>query len=99
MDDIDDLRRQIDSIDDELLRLFNARARLAVQIGEMKKTRGLPVYIPSREAEILGRVQQHNPGPLSPQAITRLYQQLIDESKKLEDVAHQAQSDAADSAP
>ncbi len=95
MDNIDDIRQRIDSIDDELLRLFNERAKLATQIGQMKKTLGLPIYIPSREEEILTRVQRENPGPLSPEAIARLYQQLIDESRKLEDVEHQARSDAS----
>lgn len=98
MDDIDDLRHRIDAIDDDLLRLFNERARLAGQIGGIKKALGLPVYIPSRETEILMRVQRDNPGPLSPQAIVRLYQQLIEESKQLEDVAHQPRSDASGSA-
>lgn len=93
MDNIDDLRRRIDFIDDELLRLFNERARLAVQIGETKKAQGLPIYIPAREEQILIRVQRDNPGPLSPEAVARLYQQLIDESRMLEDVEHQARSD------
>jgi chorismate mutase len=98
MDEIGDLRQQIDSIDDELLRLFNERARLVVQIGHIKKSHGLPIYIPSREAQILIRVQRDNPGPLSPEAVARLYQQLMEEAKKLEDanVGFRAQSDAPD---
>jgi len=99
MDNIDDVRRRIDSIDDELLRLFNERARLAVHIGELKKTLGLPIYIPTREEQILMRVQRDNPGPLSPEAIARLYQQLIEESRNLEDVEEQAKSDASGAAP
>jgi len=98
MDEIDDLRQRIDSIDDELLRLFNERASIAVQIGHIKKSQGLPIYIPGREAQILERVRRDNPGPLSPEAVARLYQQLMEEAKKLEDanVGFQAQSDAPD---
>ena len=97
MDEIEELRQRIDSIDDELLRLFNERAKLAVQIGHIKKTQGLPIYIPTREAQVLGRVQRDNPGPLSPEAVARLYQQLMEEAKRLEDVdvGFQARSDAA----
>lgn len=85
MDNIDDLRQRIDSIDDELLRLFNERAKLAVEIGKRKKTLGLPIHVPRREEEILIRVQRENPGPLPPTAIARLYERLIEESKRLEE--------------
>jgi chorismate mutase len=99
MDNIDDLRERIDSIDDELLRLFNERAKLALEIGRMKKSRGLPIHIPSREEEIITRVQQENPGPLPPTSIARLYQQLIQESRTLEekDADFHARSDSPDS--
>jgi chorismate mutase len=98
MDNIDDLRQRINSIDDELLRLFNERAKLAVEIGKRKKTLGLPIHIPSREEEILMRVQRENPGPLPPTSIARLYQQLIEESRQLEedDVDSHAHSNPSD---
>ena len=85
MDSIDNVRERMDAIDDELLRLFNERAKLALEIGRMKKDLGLPIYIPSREEQIITRVQQENPGPLSPTSIARLYQQLIQESRALEE--------------
>ena len=99
MDDIDDLRERIDSIYDELLRLFNERAKLALEIGRMKKNQGLPIHMPSREEQIIMRVQQENPGPLSPISVARLYQQLIQESRTLEeeDVDSHACSDRSDS--
>ena len=98
-ENIDDLRERIDSIDDELLRLFNERARLALEIGRAKKSRGLPIHIPSREEQIIMRVQQENPGPLPPTSIARLYQQLIQESRTLEeeDADSHAPSDSLDS--
>jgi chorismate mutase len=85
MPDIDDLRHRIDFIDDELLRLFNERAKLALEIGQQKKTLGLPVHAPHREEAILLRVQRENPGPLPPTSIARLYEQLIQESRRLEE--------------
>ena len=100
-DNIDDLRDRINSIDDELLRLFNERAKLALEIGRMKKEQGLPIHIPSREEQIITRVQQENPGPLPPTSIARLYQQLIEESRTLEeeDADFRAPSDSSDSLP
>jgi chorismate mutase len=99
MDNIDDLRERINAIDDELLRLFNERAKLALAIGRMKKNQGLPIRIPSREEQIIMRVQEENPGPLSPTSIARLYEQLIQESRTLEeeDADSQARSERADS--
>lgn len=82
--DIDAIRREIDRLDDELLQIFNARAALALKIGEIKKEQGLPVYDPSREKRIFDRVQAANPGPLESEAITRLFERVIDESRRLE---------------
>ena len=101
MDNIDHLRERLDAIDDELLRLFNERAKLALEIGRVKKDLGLPIYVPSREEQIITRVQQENPGPLSPTSISRLYQQLIQESRTLEeqDADSHARVDQSDSLP
>jgi chorismate mutase len=98
MDNIDDLRDRINSIDDALLKLFNERAKLALEIGKMKKDLGLPIHIPSREEQIITRVQRDNPGPLPTTSIMRLYQQVIQESRKLEeDVNTHARPDPSDS--
>jgi chorismate mutase len=101
LENIDDLRERINSIDDELLRLFNERAKLALEIGRMKKEQGLPIHIPSREEQIITRVQQENPGPLPPTSIARLYQRLIEESRTLEeeDADLRARSDSSDPLP
>lgn len=83
---IDDIRREIDSLDEELLRIFNRRAGLALQIGEIKKELGLAVYDPSREKRIFDRMKDANPGPLDDGAIVRLFERVIDESRHLERV-------------
>jgi len=81
---IDDLRKEIDRLDTELLRIFNQRANLALKIGELKKVEGLPVFDPGREKRIFQRMKQENPGPLDDQAIVRLFERVIDESRRLE---------------
>jgi chorismate mutase len=81
---IDDIRREIDRLDDELLRIFNQRAALALQIGHLKKELGLPVYDPQREKRIFAKMTGNNPGPLDDQAIKRLFERVIDESRTLE---------------
>lgn len=82
--EIDRIRVEIDRLDDELLRIFNERAGLALAIGEIKKDLGLPVYDPEREKRIFRRMQENNPGPLEDGAIIRLFERVIDESRRLE---------------
>jgi chorismate mutase len=81
---IDELREGIDRLDDELLAIFNRRASLALEIGAIKKEGGLAVYDPSREQSIFKRMKELNPGPLDDQAIVRLFERVIDESRHLE---------------
>jgi len=81
---IDDIRQEIDRLDDELLQIFNQRAGLALKIGELKKELDLPIYDPSREKRIFEKMKTNNPGPLDNAAIVRLFERVIDESRSLE---------------
>jgi len=81
---IDDIRREIDRLDDELLKIFNQRAGLALKIGELKKLLDLPIYDPSREKQIIDKMQANNPGPLDDAAIVRLFERVVEESRSLE---------------
>ncbi len=81
---IDEIRTAIDRLDDELLKIFNQRAALALKIGEIKKVSGLAIYDPEREKKIFLRMKRENPGPLDDQAIVRLFERVIDESRRLE---------------
>lgn len=76
------LRDQIDAIDDELLKLINNRAKLAQEIGKIKKS--AVIYRPEREAQILSRLQQSNPGPLSNDSIAQLFIEVMSRCRALE---------------
>jgi chorismate mutase len=84
---IDALRQRIDAIDAQLMRLLNSRSACAVEIGKVKRILGLPVYSPEREAAILERVARENPGPLDKGAVRRVFERIIDESRRLERMA------------
>ncbi len=86
-DEIDHWRRRIDLIDGQLMSLLNSRSACAVEIGRIKRRLGLPVYSPEREAWILERVMRENPGPLDPMAVKRVFERVIDESRRLERLA------------
>ena len=81
---IDDYRKEINRLDSELLRIFNERAALALQIGGIKKELGIPVYDPEREKRIFETISKANPGPLENDAVIRLFERVIDESRRLE---------------
>ena len=84
---IDQWRQRIDLIDAQLVGLLNSRSACAVEIGRIKRTVGLPVYSPEREAAVLERVGRDNPGPLDPMAVRRVFERIIDEGRRLERLA------------
>jgi chorismate mutase len=85
--EVDGLRRRIDLIDDQLMKLLNSRSACAVEIGRVKRQVGMAVYQPEREAWILERVEANNPGPLDTGAVRRVFERIIDEGRRLERLA------------
>jgi chorismate mutase len=88
---VEDLRRRIDQIDDQLMKLLNSRSACAVEIGRIKRHIGMAVYQPEREKWILDRAEKNNPGPLDSGAVRRVFERVIDESRRLERLAGEAE--------
>jgi chorismate mutase len=86
---IDDWRIRIDEIDRLLVRLFNERSQCAIEIGHIKRRLGLDVYSPQREAQVITNVTAANTGPLDDEAIRRLFERVIDESRRIERIESQ----------
>jgi chorismate mutase-like protein len=85
MQTLDDLRDDIDRVDEVLVRLLNERARVACEIGRLKKDLGIEVYQPEREKQVLAHVRSiAAEGPLGADAIARLFERIIDEARRLE---------------
>jgi len=78
------LRDAIDRVDEVIVKLLNQRAKYAVEIGEIKGILGLPIYVPEREKEVLRHVEEENAGPLDEAAVRRLFERIIDESRRVE---------------
>ncbi len=87
-----ELRGRIDEIDLQLVRLLNVRAQLALEIGRIKHEAGEAVYQPAREVEVLAHVREVNSGPLDGGAVTRLFERIIDENRRLERLADAARA-------
>lgn len=81
-DELKKHREQIDAIDEQLLKLVSERAGHARAIGELKG--GGPIYRPEREAQILRRLQELNPGPLSGEAVTAIFRTVMSNCRALE---------------
>ena len=84
MADIDHWRKRIDEINLKLLELLNERSRCAIEIGKIKQRQNLEVYDPKREQQIVEQVQALTRGPLTKEAIRRLFERIIDESRRAE---------------
>ena len=78
------LREKIDAVDEKMLALLNERAGYALEIGHIKRGEGMEIYVPSREKQVLDHVQLSNPGPLAGETIRRLFERIIDETRRLE---------------
>ena len=82
---LDELRADIDRVDEVLVRLLNERARVACEIGAVKKEQGIELYQPDREKAVIAHVRSvASEGPLGADAIARLFERIIDEARRLE---------------
>lgn len=84
------LRREIDELDLEILELLNRRASCALDIGNAKRKHGWSIYDAERESQIVKRVLESNQGPLEAAAIRRLFERILDESRRLERIANES---------
>ena len=79
-----DLRIKIDAIDQELLVLLNRRARVAEQVGEIKKREGTPFLRPDRVAKVIDQIQQSNAGPLKNEHVAAVWREIMSACLALE---------------
>ena len=82
--DLESLRRRIDELDQQIVSLLNARARVVVDVGKAKQADGTPIYAPDREHAVLQRVAELNGGPLPPKTLQAIYRELMSGSFALE---------------
>ncbi len=78
------LRVQIDSLDAQLLALLNQRARVAEEVGELKRQEGTPFFRPDRVAQVIAKVQDANPGPLLNQHVAAIWREIMSACLALE---------------
>ena len=83
---IQDLRRQVDDINLELLTLLSRRGEVVAQIGHAKTLEGRPHhYDPKREEEQFHTLESRNPGPFSAAAVKAVFKEIFKASLDLEE--------------
>jgi chorismate mutase/prephenate dehydratase len=73
--EIDDIRKRIDALDEQIVRLLNDRGKAALKIGDLKGKGN--VYVPAREKEVYEHLERANSGPLSLQALKSIFREIM----------------------
>jgi len=81
---LDEYRVVIDDVDRRLVELLNERTRTVEEIGRVKRSAALPIYEPKRETEVFQNITASNQGPLSPDALKRIFERIIDEMRSIQ---------------
>ena len=82
--DLQELRKEIDAIDDQIVTLFCQRMTVSAKIGAYKKERNLPVFVPEREMEKLTDVAS-KASPGLEQDVQDLYARIFELSRGVQD--------------
>jgi len=81
---IEDWRTRIDEIDRKLVKLMNDRSQCVIEIARIKKQRNMKVVDPEREKNVFRNVKNENNGPLDSDGLQRIFERIIDESRRIE---------------
>jgi chorismate mutase-like protein len=90
---LDEFRVSIDEVDRRIVDLLNERTRVVEEIGRVKRHSELPIYEPKREEMVFANITGHNQGPLTPEALRRIFERIIDEMRTIQRVRMVADGD------
>src|SRR5579871_3226017 len=81
---LDQCRVLIDDVDRRIVALLNERTRVVEDIGRVKRSARLPIYEPRREEQVFENVKGCNGGPLTVDALRRIFERIIDEMRTIQ---------------
>jgi chorismate mutase len=84
MERLSECRQEIDVLDLKILGLLNERTRIVEEIGRIKQNLSLPIYEPKREDQVFHNVTTNNRGPLTAEALKRIFERIIDEMRSIQ---------------
>jgi len=77
MKDLSDWREEIDAIDREIVSLLNRRTRCVLELAPLKRQNNIDVFDPDRERRVHENLRAANDGPLSPEAVDRVFEEIM----------------------
>ena len=78
------LRKAVDSVDSEILKLLNKRAKVILEIGKLKDRSKHPIYVPHREKDVYKKIVSRNAGPLSQESLKAIFREIMSSALQLE---------------
>jgi len=90
---LEEYRVLIDALDLRLLAALNERTRVVEEIGRVKRAGKLPIYEPRREDQVFENVRSHNSGPLTQEAVKRIFERIIDEMRSIQRIRMESSED------
>lgn len=81
---LEQYRVLIDDLDRRIVDLLNERTRVVENIGRVKRQAQLPIYEPKREDQVFANIAQANQGPITPEAVRRIFERIIDEMRTIQ---------------
>ena len=82
--ELQELRNQLDSLNDQILNLLSERAKIVLRVGEVKKENNIPLYDPEREQAMFAKIVAKNPGPFSDETVEYLFKEIAKASLELQ---------------
>ncbi|MEX2299820.1 MAG: chorismate mutase [Bryobacterales bacterium] len=82
--DLSGWRKRIDGLDRKILTLLNERAECVLRLAPLKRQQAIPIEEPEREAAIRASLNRHNDGPLSHEAVWRIFEAIMGEMKAVQ---------------
>jgi len=79
-----ELRNRIDELDEQIVKLLNARAQIVLDIKELKRKKGLPIHDGQREEEVFEKIGKISDGPLDEKTLRQIYRKIIEHLKAFE---------------
>ena len=81
---IEELRDEINAIDEAIVNLLDRRAKIVGGIGKIKAKAGLPVFDRRRESEVMRSVNRCSDGTFGAAAMERVFTEILLESRRLQ---------------
>ena len=85
-DKLEEFRVLIDDVDRRIVALLNERTRVVQEIGRVKRQTNMPIYEPKREDQVFANISASNRGPLTEEAVRRIFERIIDEMRMIQRV-------------